>query len=109
VVDWREFCLSRHPSLAEQLGYEVTILCLNDTHLNAFYTFSDKINFRSIKVSGNPMQYILHYIKGIRKTVAHLQPDVIAVCDDGLKGVFCTLYPWCKKYRLFMSDMLRYS
>ena len=74
--------------LAEQLGYEVTILCLNDNHLNTFYTFSDKINFRSIKVSKNPMQYVMHYIKGIRKIVAHLQPDVIAVCDDGLKGFF---------------------
>ena len=74
--------------LAEQFGYEVTILCLNDTHLNAFYTFSDKINFRSIKVSGNPMQYVLHYIKGIRKAVALVKPDVISVCDDGLKGFF---------------------
>lgn len=74
--------------LAEEYGYEVSILCLNDAHLNPFYEFSPKIKLSSISVSGNPISYFLSYKKGIQKFVNELQPDVISVCDDGLKGFF---------------------
>ena len=74
--------------LAEQYGYEVTILSLNDNYLNLFYTFSDKIKMVSIPVTGNPIAYVKAYVKGIKKTVKEIQPDVISVCDDGLKGFF---------------------
>ena len=74
--------------LAEQYGYEVTILSLNDNQLNPFYTFSDKIKMVSILVDGNPISYLKSYVKGIKKTVKEIQPDVISVCDDGLKGFF---------------------
>jgi glycosyltransferase involved in cell wall biosynthesis len=74
--------------LAEQYGYEVSILSLNDNHLLPFYAFSDKIKMLSIEVVGNPLQYARSYRKGIKKIVAQVQPDVISVCDDGLKGFF---------------------
>lgn len=74
--------------LAEEYGYEVSILCLNDTDLNPFYEFSPKIKLSSISVSGNPISYFLSYKKGIQKFVNEFQPDVISVCDDGLKGFF---------------------
>lgn len=74
--------------LAEQYGYEVTILSLNDNQLNPFYTFSDKIKMVSIPVSGNPIAYVKAYVKGIKKIVKKMQPDVMSVCDDGLKGFF---------------------
>lgn len=74
--------------LAEHYGYEVTILSLNNNHLNPFYAFSGKIKMLSIPVKGNPVHYVTSYIKGIKKTVAAVQPDVISVCDDGLKGFF---------------------
>jgi glycosyltransferase involved in cell wall biosynthesis len=74
--------------LAEVYGYDVTILCLNNGHQNPFYSFSDKIKMISLAVSGNPMQYIKSYANGIQKTVQALNPDVISVCDDGLKGFF---------------------
>ncbi|MGB6094434.1 MAG: glycosyltransferase, partial [Moheibacter sp.] len=32
--------------------------------------------------------YLRSYRKGIRKVVKEVQPDVISVCDDGLKGFF---------------------
>lgn len=72
----------------EKLGYEVTILSLNDAHLDPFYQFSEKIRMVSIPVGGNPIQYIQAYKKGIQKTVNKIQPDIISVCDDGLKGFF---------------------
>lgn len=74
--------------LAEKYGYEVTVLSLNDNHLNPFYTFSDKIKMISITVTGNPLLYLKSYVKGIKKTVKEIQPDVISVCDDGIKGFF---------------------
>ncbi|HJS00830.1 MAG TPA: glycosyltransferase family 4 protein [Flavobacterium sp.] len=72
--------------LAEYYNYEVTILCLNDAHINPFYTFSEKIKMLSIPVSGNPLTYFLSYKKGIQKMVQQVDPDIISVCDDGLKG-----------------------
>ncbi|MGB7499374.1 MAG: hypothetical protein WA897_05770, partial [Moheibacter sp.] len=44
--------------------------------------------FHSIPVKGNLFAYLRSYRKGIRKVVKEVQPDVISVCDDGLKGFF---------------------
>lgn len=77
--------------LTEHFGYEVTILSLNEKYFHPFYTFSDKIKMLSIPVKGNPLQYTTSYIKGIKKIVAQVKPDLISVCDDGLKGFFLPL------------------
>ena len=74
--------------LAEHYGYEVTVLSLNDNHVNPFYAFSDKIKMCSIAVKGNPVQYVNSYINGVKKIVASVRPDAILVCDDGLKAFF---------------------
>jgi len=73
--------------LADKMDYEVHILVLNDTHKNPFYTFSEQIKYHSIAVSGNSFQYFIQYKKGIRTTINTIKPDVISVCDDGLKGM----------------------
>jgi len=77
--------------LAEHFGYQVEVLCLNESQKNLFYQFSSKINMHSIKVGGNPVSYIKAYKNGIQQVVNDLQPDVISVCDDGLKGFFIPL------------------
>lgn len=74
--------------LADYYDYDVTILTLNDAHLNPFYQFSENIKMISIKVSGNPVQYINSYFKGIKGVVNQFKPDIISVCDDGLKAYF---------------------
>lgn len=74
--------------LAEHYAYDVTILSLNNGHQDPFYTFSDKIKMLSISVGGTPIQYIKAYKKGIQELVSTIRPDVISVCDDGLKGFF---------------------
>lgn len=74
--------------LAEELEYEVTILGLNAGNDTPFYDFSPKIKQVSIRVSGNPLKYIHLYCTGIQKVVDQIQPDIISVCDDGLKGFF---------------------
>lgn len=74
--------------LAEQLGHEVHILTLNHRAAPLFYSFSSKIQLHDIEVSGNPFTYVRQYRKGIIQTMHSIQPDVISVCDDGLKAFF---------------------
>lgn len=74
--------------LADHFGYEVHILTLNESGIAPFYEFSGKIAFHSIRVGGNPLKYLSSYIKGVKQMVGQIKPDVISVCDDGLKGFF---------------------
>lgn len=74
--------------LAEEYGYDVHILCLNEMGKKGFYQFSPRITFHSITVSGSPVSYLHQYITRIRHKVKQITPDVISVCDDGLKGFF---------------------
>lgn len=73
--------------LAEYLGYEVTILTLNAGNNTLFYEFSSKINFIDIEAQGNSLAYFSQYRTGIKNVLKQLVPDVISVCDDGLKGL----------------------
>lgn len=75
-------------ALAEEFGYQVSILCLNGAHEHPFYDFSRKIQFVSITVGGNPIQYLSSFRRGLQQVVNQIDPDVISVCDDGLKGFF---------------------
>ena len=74
--------------LAEQYGYEVFILGLNQEDIPPFFEFSTKIRFVSIKASGNPLSYFLSYRREMKVAIQKIQPDIISVCDDGLKGFF---------------------
>ncbi|WP_374330120.1 glycosyltransferase family 4 protein [Soonwooa sp.] len=74
--------------LADKLGYEVHLLVLNHSDHNRFYSFSEKIKFHSIDVGGNPISYFFKYKTGIQNTVNQINPNIILVCDDGLKGFF---------------------
>lgn len=76
--------------LADKPNYEVHILCLNNTHLQPFYAFNPKINLFSIDVElgGNPIRFFRNYKKKVQAAVNRIQPDIISVCDDGLKGFF---------------------
>lgn len=77
--------------LAEELGYEVHILSLNESGEVPFYTFSPEITLHSIAVGGNAARHLQSYIQGVQHTVNQLQPEVISVCDDGLKAFFLPL------------------
>lgn len=77
--------------LAEVFAYEVHILGLNQGNDAPFYEFSPNITYHNITVGGNAARYIQSYITGIKQTINQLQPDVISVCDDGLKAFFLPL------------------
>ncbi|WP_395045366.1 glycosyltransferase family 4 protein [Flavobacterium sp.] len=78
--------------LADKLNYEVHILTLNNGNTNLFYEFSDKIIHHNIQVSGNPIHYVKSYLSGIKSIVKQLNPNIILVCDDGLKAFFLPLF-----------------
>lgn len=75
--------------LTENFGYEIHIITLNQkSKTDLFFTFSEKITQHNLEVSANPFQYMSQYISGIRSVVSDIKPDVILVCDDGLKAFF---------------------
>lgn len=77
--------------LADTLGYDVHILTLNQNKQDLFYTFSEKLQYHDVTAIGNPISYFYKYISGIKKVVKTVSPDIILVCDDGLKGLFLPL------------------
>ena len=74
--------------LADKLNYEVHILVLNHNNASIFYNFDKKIILHDVTVKGNPIQYLKSYVNGINTTISKVNPDVISVCDDGLKAFF---------------------
>jgi len=74
--------------LAEEFGYEVHMLSLNEISKKPFFLFSKKIHFHSVEVGGNPITYLLQYKNSLQKKIDQIQPDIISVCDDALKGFF---------------------
>lgn len=74
--------------LAEEFGYEMHVLSLNESGIKPFFPFSKKIHFHSLEVGGNPVTYLLQYKNGLQKKIDEIKPDIISVCDDALKGFF---------------------
>lgn len=78
---------------AETLGYDVHIITLNDAK-ETFYPFSSSISIHPIEVSKN-WEYLFSYIHKVNQIVRKVQPDIISVCDDGMKGLYVPL--WIQK------------
>ncbi len=74
--------------LADKLGYDICIVSLNEKGKTPFYKFSSKITFRSVETEKRKTSYF----KGIQRIVKEFVPDIISVCDDGLKGFFVPLW-----------------
>ncbi len=72
--------------LADHYKYDVHIATLNQNSDELFYKFSSGITYHDITAKGNPLVHAYKYATGLRRLVKNLKPDVIAVCDDGLKG-----------------------
>lgn len=72
--------------------YEVSILVLNAGHVQPFYEFDEQIHFFSIVVKGDFLTYFKSYLNGVQKTVDFFQPDIISVCDDGMKAFLIPVF-----------------
>lgn len=72
--------------LAEKLGYDVHILTQNRGNLSLFYFFNTKIKLHDIPLIGNRLYFFFQYVKGLKTAVKFINPDIIVVCDNGLKA-----------------------
>ncbi|WP_394760354.1 glycosyltransferase family 4 protein [Flavobacterium sp.] len=93
---------------SEKFKIDVHILTQNEENISLFYDFTNKTRFHYIKLTGNRFQYLFQYIKGLNKCINQIKPDIIIVCDNGLKGYFV---PWLLQTKipiLFESHGSRY-
>ena len=83
---------------AEHYGYNVHIITLNDGDKTPFYPLNDKVKIINITTPSNILQFYRDYYIGVRNFINKINPDVIFVADDGLKGVLFPLIfkPKCK-------------
>jgi glycosyltransferase involved in cell wall biosynthesis len=72
--------------LIEKFSYEVHILTQNDGNSSLFYSFNEKIILHDIILKGANIQFFNNFRKSLNKQVATINPDIIIVCDNGLKA-----------------------
>ncbi|MFV5702761.1 glycosyltransferase family 4 protein [Flavobacterium sp. XS2P12] len=72
--------------LVEKLGYEVHILTQNEGFSPLFYSFNSNIVFHDMILKGNFFQFFNSFSKGLKSKIKAIQPDIIVVCDNGLKA-----------------------
>lgn len=77
--------------LVEKLAYEVHIVTQNKGNLPLFYSFNPKIIMHDIILKGNKMKFLLDYKNKLKKICQEINPDIIIVSDNGLKGYFVPL------------------
>lgn len=76
----------RTRALIDDFGYRIHIITLNQKDLPSFFPFHPEINFHDIDYIGAGLKKIYHYKKEINKIIHKIKPDLITVCDDGLKA-----------------------
>ncbi|WP_419537294.1 hypothetical protein [Akkermansia sp.] len=77
--------------LAEEYGDEIHIMTLNERGAEPFYDFHPGIRVHHVAMEGSSLARLAAWVRGIRKTVRIVNPDVVDVCDDGFKGFWIPL------------------
>tara|TARA_R110000868_G_scaffold317430_4_gene578274 strand:- start:4619 stop:5722 length:1104 start_codon:yes stop_codon:yes gene_type:complete len=77
--------------LVQNYDYEIHFISLNEPNPDPFYEFDQNLIFHNVAVTGSPLTYVFKYATKLRKLLKEINPDVISVCDDGLKGFFTPL------------------
>ncbi len=72
--------------LVEKLGYEVHVLTQNEGFYPLFYSFNSNIVFHDLPLKGNFFQFFNSFAKGLKSKIKAIQPDIVVVCDNGLKA-----------------------
>ena len=77
--------------LIEKWGYEIGILTQNNSNSPLFFPFNKKISLFDMTLEGNKISFLFQYKFQVEKTIKKFQPDVILVCDFGLKAFLLPL------------------
>lgn len=72
--------------LVKNFGYEVHILTQNGGNKPLFYLFNDKIALHDVSLKGGKTSFFLQYARALKTALSTIKPDVIIVCDNGLKA-----------------------
>lgn len=75
--------------LVEKLDYQIHILTQNNGNKPLFYEFNTKITLHDMILEGNKFSFFFQYKKALNKTIKTIKtinPDIIIVCDNGLKA-----------------------
>ncbi|MGZ0017176.1 glycosyltransferase family 4 protein [Yeosuana sp. AK3] len=78
--------------LVAQYHYNVHIITLNQPSTETFYEFNPKIVQHNITTSGSGITYFLSYLKALKKLINTINPNIVSVCDDGLKGLLLPVF-----------------
>nr|WP_315253081.1 glycosyltransferase family 4 protein [uncultured Flavobacterium sp.] len=70
----------------EKFGYEIHILTQNQGNFPLFYSFHQKIVFHDMILEGTFFNFFNSFSKSLKSKIESVQPDVIVVCDNGLKA-----------------------
>lgn len=73
-------------ALIEKWGYDVHILTQNNGHSDPFYEFNPKIAFVDVILKGGVFQFLKAYKKSLVQQIELVKPDIVIVCDNGLKA-----------------------
>jgi len=72
--------------LLENFGYEVHILTQNEGNNPLFFSFNEKIVLHDMILKGNLISFLLQYVEALKKALTTIKPDIIIICDNGLKA-----------------------
>nr|WP_315141674.1 glycosyltransferase family 4 protein [uncultured Flavobacterium sp.] len=72
--------------LVENFGYKVHILTQNEGNNPLFFSFNEKIVLHDMILKGNLISFFLQYVKALKKALTTIHPDIILICDNGLKA-----------------------
>lgn len=72
--------------LIEKFEYEVHILTQNEGFHPLFYSFNSAIVYHDLVLKGNFFQFFNSFSKGLKTKIKAVQPDIVIVCDNGLKA-----------------------
>lgn len=78
--------LSLKTSWLINAGYEITVLTQYDGHRNPFFDFHPDLKVYDIPLAGTKFNKILAYKKALHHYINQIKPDIIIVCDFGLKA-----------------------
>ena len=74
--------------LIDTFGYEIHVITLNQGGKELFYEFHENIKIHDITLNNrNPIIYLKEYRNSIKAILKTVEPNILLVCDDGLKGL----------------------
>lgn len=88
----RVLSIKTHYFISQQ-QHDVGIIRLNEQSKKPCFDFHSNILFYDIELpKANKISRYISYMKAVANVVQDYQPDIIFVCDDGVKGLFVPLW-----------------